>query len=150
MKKMQATIIAASLALAAQAGVYNIKPDTSDDRVESPLSVGMTRIGTIRPRAAHEIVDSNWTLGCEVLDRDFANFEEYKDNVEPLGIKTIRLQGGWAKCEKEKGKYDFSWLDKIIDYARAKGLNILLETDYGNPIYEGGGGWAGSALCGLP
>ena len=52
MKKMQATIIAASLALAAQAGVYNIKPDTSDDRVESPLSVGMARIGTIRPRAA--------------------------------------------------------------------------------------------------
>ena len=141
MKKMQATIIAASLALAAQAGVYNVKPDTSDDRVESPLSVGMARIGTIRPRAAHEIVDSNWTLGCEVLDRDFANFEEYKDNVEPLGIKTIRLQGGWAKCEKEKGKYDFSWLDRIIDYARAKGLNILLETDYGNPIYEGGGGW---------
>ena len=141
MKKMQVTIIAASLALAAQAGVYNVKPDTSDDRVESPLSVGMARIGTIRPRAAHEIAGSNWTLGCEVLDRDFANFEEYKDNVEPLGIKTIRLQGGWAKCEKEKGKYDFSWLDRIIDYARAKGLNILLETDYGNPIYEGGGGW---------
>ena len=25
--------------------------------------------------------------------------------------------------------------------ARERGLNILLETDYGNPIYEGGGGW---------
>ncbi|MBQ5449554.1 MAG: beta-galactosidase, partial [Treponema sp.] len=33
-----------------------------------------------------------------------------------------------------EGKYDFSWLDRIVDYARAKGLNILLETDYGNPI----------------
>ena len=134
-------LIAASLALAAQSGVYNVKPDTSDGRVKTPLAVGMKRIGTIRPRAAREIRGSNWTLGCEVLDRDFANFEEYKENVEPLGIKTIRLQGGWAKCEREKGKYDFAWLDKIVDYARAQGLNVLLETDYGNPVYAGGGGW---------
>ena len=59
----------------------------------------------------------------------------------PLGIKTIRLQGGWATTEKVKGTYDFTWLDTIIDDARGRGLNILLETDYGNPIYEGGGGW---------
>jgi len=59
----------------------------------------------------------------------------------PLGIKTIRLQGGWAKTEKVKGSYDFAWLDAIIDDARGRGLNILLETDYGNPIYAGGGGW---------
>ena len=131
MKKMQATIIAASLALAAQAGVYNIKPDTSDDRVESPLSVGMTRIGTIRPRAAHEIVDSNWTLGCEVLDRDFANFDEYKRFLAPLGIKKIRLQAGWAKCEREKGRYDFSWLDHQVDFALANGIAPMLETGYG-------------------
>ncbi|MBQ7188945.1 MAG: beta-galactosidase [Kiritimatiellae bacterium] len=130
-----------SLTLAAQAGVHGVKLDTSDNRVESPLSVNMERIGTIRPRSVKEIHGSNWTLGCEVLDRDFANFEEYKEHIAPLGIKTIRLQGGWAKCEKEKGKYDFSWLDRIIDYARGQGVNILLETGYGNPIYNGGGGW---------
>ena len=134
-------LIPLALAFAAQAGVYNVKLDVSDDRVESPLTVNMKRIGTMRPRPAAEIKASNWTLGCEVLDRDYANFEEYKEHVAPLGIKTIRLQGGWAKCEKEKGKYDFSWLDRIIDYARAQGLNILLETGYGNTIYEGGGGW---------
>ena len=133
-----------ALALAAisvQAGIYNVKLDTSDDRVESPLSVKMKRVGTIKPRSASDIHGSNWTLGCEVLDRDFANFEEYKEHLRPLGIKTIRLQGGWAKCEKEKGKYDFTWLDKIVDYARSQGLNVLLETGYGNPIYEGGGGF---------
>ena len=111
------------------------------DRVESPLRVDMKCVGTLAPRSVKDIRSSNWTLGCETLDRDFANFDEYKRFLAPLGIKTIRLQAGWAKCEKEKGKYDFAWLDRIVDYARAEGLNILLETDYGNPIYEDGGGW---------
>jgi hypothetical protein len=59
----------------------------------------------------------------------------------PLGIKTIRLQSGWATTEKVKGVYDFTWLDTIIDDARSRGLNILLETGYGNTVYKGGGGW---------
>ena len=65
---------------------------------------------------------------------------KYKRFLKPLGIKACRFQGGWAKCEKEKGKYDFSWLDKQVDYAIANGIEPALETSYGNPIYEGGGG----------
>jgi hypothetical protein len=106
--------------------------------VKTPLAVGMKRIGTIRPRAAREICGSNWTLGCEVLDRDFANFEEYKENVEPLGIKTIRLQGGWAKCEREKGKYDFAWLDVQIRHAASVGVKPWICLSYGNPVYKSG------------
>jgi len=98
-------------------------------------------IGKIRPRSTNEIRNSNWTLGCEVLDRDFADYEQYKKFIVPLGIKTIRLQGGWAKTEKVSGVYDFDWLDKVINDAISRGLNILLETDYGNPIYEGAGGY---------
>ena len=128
-------------ALSASAGVRGVRIDRSADRVRTPLRLDLERLGTLCPRAAHEIRSSNWTLGCETLDRDFADFEEYKEYIDPLGIRTIRLQGGWAKCEKAKGVYDFSWLDAQIDYAVAKGLNVLLETDYGNPIYEGGGGF---------
>ncbi|MDX9868816.1 MAG: beta-galactosidase [Kiritimatiellia bacterium] len=105
------------------------------------MNPGLERIGTIRPRAADQIPGSNWTLGCETLDRDFAVWDEYKEYLVPLGIKTIRLQSGWAKTEKVRGVYDFAWLDAIIDDARARGLNILLETGYGNPIYTGGGGF---------
>ena len=115
--------------------------DTSPDRANTPLNPGLKQIGTIRPRSANEIAGSNWTLGCETLDRGFADYQQYKEYIVPLGIKTIRLQGGWATTEKVKGTYDFTWLDTIIDDARGRGLNILLETDYGNPIYEGGGGW---------
>lgn len=128
----------AMVALAGEA--HNVRIDTSPDRVKTPLAVDMERIGTLRPRSVAEIGDSNWTIGCETLDRDFADFEQYKIFLTPLGIKTIRLQGGWAKCEREKGRYDFAWLDRIIDYACSQGLNVLLETGYGNPIYNGGGG----------
>ena len=124
-------------------GVADARPIVKTDsrRVTTPLRLELPRLGTLRPRAAHEIRRSNWTLGCETLDRDFADFEQYKEYLEPLGIKTIRLQGGWAKCEREKGKYDFSWLDRQVDFAVARGINVLLETGYGNPVYDGGGGW---------
>ncbi|MFA6546448.1 MAG: beta-galactosidase, partial [Limisphaerales bacterium] len=116
------------------------KIDPSPDRAKTPLNPGLKQVGTIKPRGANEIPASNWTLGCETLDRDFSDYQQYKEYIVPLGIKTIRLQGGWAKTEKVKGSYDFSWLDTIIDDARARGLNILLETGYGNTIYSGGGG----------
>lgn len=115
--------------------------DSSPDRAKTPLNPGLKQIGTIQPRSAKEIHGSNWTLGCETLDRDFADYQQYKEYIVPLGIKTIRLQGGWAKTEKAKGSYDFGWLDTIVNDALGRGLNILLETDYGNPLYEGGGGW---------
>ena len=104
------------------------------------IQIPLNCIGSIRPRSTNEIVGSPFTLGCEVLDRDFADYDEYKEYIVPLGIKTIRLQSGWAKTEKVPGTYDFAWLDHIINDARSRGLNILLETDYGNPAYPGGGG----------
>ena len=114
-------------------------------KIEIPLK----KIGVIRPRSSDEIAGSPFTLGCETLDRDFADYDEYKEYIVPLGIKTIRLQGGWAKTEKTRGVYDFSWLDHIVDDARSRRLGILLETDYGNPIYPDGGGFdlAGGFPC---
>ncbi len=118
-----------------------MKLSTSPDRVRTPLRIDLERIGTVRPRTACEIGPSNWTLGCETLDRDFADWDQYRDYIAPLGLKTIRLQAGWAKCERVPGTYDFAWLDHIVDDAIARGLDPILETDYGNPIYPGGGGW---------
>ena len=115
--------------------------DASPDRAVTPLKVPFRCLGAIRPRNASEIKSSNWTVGCEGLDRDFDDFTKFRDYLEPLGIKTIRLQAGWAKTEQTKGVLDFAWLDEIVDYAVAHGLNVLLELGYGNPAYgEGGGG----------
>ncbi|WP_309917937.1 MULTISPECIES: GH39 family glycosyl hydrolase [unclassified Arcicella] len=119
---------------------FSQKIDTSNDRVTTDLKIPFTKIGTIKPKNTHEITSSNWILGCETLDRDMADYEQYKAYIAPLGIKRLRMQAGWAKTEKIKGKYDWQWLDKIIDDAYSQGFQPWLETSYGNPIYEGGGG----------
>ena len=114
--------------------------DNTATRVQTTLEAGMKRLGTLQPKAVHEIGTSRWTLGCETIDREYSDYHAFKAYLPALGIKRIRLQGGWARTEKDPGIYDFAWLDCIIDDARARGLEIWLETSYGNPAYPGGGG----------
>ena len=97
-------------------------------------------ISKIQARNASEIVSSNWLIGCETLDRDFADYDQYKEYLNPLGIKRLRLQAGWARIEKVKGQYDWAWLDHIVNDATQRGLQPWVQFSYGNSIYEGGGG----------
>jgi hypothetical protein len=103
------------------------------------LNVPYEYLGKIPTKNASNNQEAPWSVGGETLDRDYADFQAYKSYLGPLGIPFIRLQGGWAKTEKEKGKYNFKWLDKIIDDALAQGVQPWLELSYGNPIYKGGG-----------
>lgn len=114
--------------------------ESQTPRVTSNFSVAYTKIGAVKPRSTQEIKSSNWILGCETLDREMADYHQYKEYLAPLGIKRIRLQAGWAKTEKQKGVYNWEWLDRIIDDAVSRGIEPWLETSYGNPIYPGGGG----------
>lgn len=113
--------------------------DKSNDRVKTPISISYKKIGTIIPRSTKEVESARITVGCETLDRDYADFNAYKSYLPPLGVKKIRLQAGWAKCEKVQGTYDWKWLDEIIDFAIANNIEPWLEASYGNPIYAGGG-----------
>jgi len=121
-------------------GAWGQAIDTSRTRVVASLDVPLPLIGSVKPRSTKEISGSNWLLGCETLDRDFADWDQYKDYIAPLGIKRLRMQGGWAKTEKVRGSYDFAWLDHIIDDATSRGFQPWLQTSYGNKIYPGGGG----------
>ena len=112
--------------------------DNSPDRVDVNVILPYHYIGTLVPKNISE-TKNNITLGCETLDRDYADYHAYKSYLAPLGIKKIRLQAGWAKTEKQKGVYDFKWLDEIINDAIGRGLIVWLQTSYGNPIYDGGG-----------
>ena len=69
----------------------------------------------------------------------FCRVCQLQEVLGPLGTKAMRLQAGWAKCEKKPGVYDWAWLDAIVEDARAR-RQPWLETSYGNPLYEGGGG----------
>lgn len=98
----------------------------------------LKQLGWITPRHAKDIKSSLWSVGCETLDRDFAKFSIYKDYVGPLGVKHGRLQSGWAKCEKERGVYDFVWLDESVYGLNEQGVKPWMCLCYGNPLYGSG------------
>lgn len=112
-------------------------------------SAQTVEIGMLRQKTLSE-VHNDLHIGCEALDRGYADYDAYKKYLEPLGMRYIRLQAGWARCERSKGKYNFKWLDRIIDDAVSRGLEPWLQTSYGNPLYKGGGtayidgGWPNS------
>lgn len=97
-------------------------------------------VGRLATHAASEIASSPWSIGCETLDRNYADYEAYKAYVGPLGAKKARVQTGWGKTEPQRGVYRFEWLDRVVDDLRAQGVQPWLELNYGNPIYPGGGG----------
>ena len=114
--------------------------DDAHDRVQTTLDPMMDRIGTLVPRSAKEIGPSRLAVGCEMLPRDYGDFENIKEYLPPLGVARVRLSAGWAKLEPEKGKWDFEWLDRQVNWLVENGIEPLLETSYGNSIYPGGGG----------
>ena len=133
-------ILILSLSLTAIQPTYAQKIDTSADRVKIDLKISLPYLGSVQSRNAIDIGSSNWLIGCETLDRDFANYDEYKEYINPLGIKLLRMQAGWDKTEYKKGKYDWRWLDNIINDAVKRGFKPWLQTSYGNHNYPAGGG----------
>ena len=75
----------------------------------------LKKIGQIKPKKSVEIKKSRIGLGFEKLDRDIFDPEKSYPFVAESGIKWARLQSGWQKTERQKGVYDFAWLDKIVD-----------------------------------
>ena len=132
MRYLHLPILAALAFLLIQCRSVPVNPELTQTVTDAKI------IGVVAPKTLAQ-TNNDLTIGCEVLDRDYADYHKYKEYLEALGIRKIRLQGGWAKTEKEKGVYDFTWLDSIIDDAVSRGLEPWLETSYGNPIYEGGG-----------
>ena len=78
------------------------------------LDLGLEEIGRLKVRHARDIKASGWSIGCETMDRDYSDWDQYKHFVGMLGAKRGRLFSGWAKTEQEKGVYDFAWLDRQV------------------------------------
>lgn len=95
----------------------------------------LERIGTIAVHPASELGRSLWSIGCECLDRGYGNFDNYQAYLGSLGIASARIQSGWARCEQQKGRYDFTWIDRIVDGMRGQGVQPWINLGYGNPLY---------------
>ena len=85
--------------------------------------------------SADKIPFSRLGIGFEKLDRDTFDPNKAYDKLAAIGVKQVRIQSGWARCEKEKGVYDFGWLDAIVDNIRSRGMEPWLDLCYGNPLY---------------
>ena len=75
-------------------------------------------------------------LGFEKLDRDIFDPAKAYPFLPATGVSWIRLQSGWQRTEREKGVYDFSWLDAIVDSLVGLGLRPWMCLCYGNGLYS--------------
>lgn len=80
----------------------------------------MQKIGTLPLRSAAQVGPSRIGIGFEKLDRKVFEPEKAYDLVAATGVHYVRLQSGWQRTETEKGKYDFAWLDDIVDQIIAR------------------------------
>ena len=92
--------------------------------------------GHIEPKHSTQVKKSKIGLGFEKLDRGVFDPQKAYDRVAELGVKWVRIQSGWARTEREKGVYDFAWIDPIIDNLIARGLKPWVCLCYGNGIYD--------------
>ena len=99
------------------------------------MDPGLSQIGKLAVRESKDISGSKWSIGCETMDRDYADWNSYKALMPGLGVKHARFFSGWAKTEQEKGKYDFTWLDPHIRECAAMGIKPWVCISYGNPVY---------------
>lgn len=74
-------------------------------------------------------------LGMEMLDRYCYEPDPAYDDVAATGVKWIRIQSGWQRTEKERGVYDFQWLDDIVTPLRERGLRPWMCLCYANSFY---------------
>ncbi len=55
------------------------------------------------------------------------------------GIKWVRMDLTWSETEKQRGKYDFSAYDDLLDALDRQNMHALFILCYGNPLYAGPG-----------
>lgn len=96
----------------------------------------LKRIGQIKVKSAAEVEKTRLGIGFEKLDRAVFDPEKAYDKIAAIGVKWTRIQSGWARTEKEKGVYDFAWLDDIVDNLLRRGLTPWMVLCYGNPVYS--------------
>lgn len=66
-----------------------------------------------------------WLDRPDILEKDIEYFKKAHVNVVSVGIFS------WSMLEPEEGKYDFDWLEKIINDLYDNGISVFLATPTG-------------------
>ena len=114
----------------------NLKTSVTYNRLQRE-DAGLPVIGKVLPVESALERESLWSVGCETLDRDYAVFDNFKQFIGETGVGYARIQSGWNKTEQEVGKYEFEWLDRIVDGLLEEGVRPWMCLCYGNTNYIG-------------
>lgn len=79
------------------------------------------------PRFLHggDYNPDQWLNCPEILERDVQLMQQAHVNCMSVGIFS------WALLEPEEGRYDFAWLDQVIDRLWKGGIHVILATPSG-------------------
>ncbi len=102
---------------------------------EASATIRLPELGRLTPRHSKQIQSSSFSVGFETLDRKGFDPQATYEPLGRLGIKWARVQTGWCRCETVKGRYDFAWLDEVIDGLLAQGIQPWFNLGFGNPLY---------------
>ena len=102
---------------------------------DAPIA-GLERIGSLAvPKSSEVPESSSASIGFEGLDRGLFEPGPTYDKLAATGVKWARVQTMWSRCEKQKGVYDFSVLDGIVDSLTKRGLRPWFTVTFGNTLY---------------
>ena len=93
------------------------------------------RLGFMPHKTSLEMDGGVVGIGFETLDRDTFDPLVTFDYLSEAGVKYARCQSGWWKCERNVGKYDFKWLDDVVDGLAARKIETWLSLSFGHPAY---------------
>lgn len=66
-----------------------------------PLQDRILILGEVAPKSAAEIVDNDWSIGTETIDRDFSTHAAWREYLGPLGAKHARLHSAGPERMRE-------------------------------------------------
>lgn len=90
-----------SVSLAASVLAAKPQIDTSNERVKTSVSFPYAKLGVLTPKDVSQ-TKNNITVGCETLDRDYADYEQYKEYLSPLGIKKSGFKAAGRKPKRKR------------------------------------------------
>lgn len=109
---------------------------------------GLPALGKVKPVPSKAVAASPLGVGFEVLDRRCFDPRKAYPHLAELGVKWARCQTGWNRCEPRRGRFDFAWLDDVVNSLLAIGIQPWFNLGYGNRLYtpekpdEQSVGWA--------
>ena len=69
----------------------------------------LIKVGNLKSIKSNEVTFSKFGIDLPKLDRIPYDASKAYDKLQNIGVKYLRLNSGWQKCEKEK-RYIEIWL----------------------------------------